>query len=103
MTSNEKKLMDALKSMAMRLKSEQVKTFKNDIAIKVLTDGIADLKAQLKKVKSSPQQSSFDTTKFLQEINDNAQAQLNISDVEIKQEIQRWKQYFSDVKPKINS
>jgi hypothetical protein len=103
MTSNEKKLMDALKSMAMRLKSEQVKTFKNDIAIKILTDGIADLKAQLKELKSSPQQSSFDTTKFLQELNNNTQTQLNISDVEINREIQKWKKYFSDVKPKINS
>ena len=103
MTSNERKLIDALKNMSLRLKQEQVKVFKNDIAIKILTDGIADLKAQLKQLKAKPRQSNFDASKFLQEINTAAQAELNISDDEVNQEVQKWKQYFSDVKPKLNA
>ncbi len=88
-------LIDAIKGLTAKLKQEQIRTFKDDITIKMLTVEIGRLKALLNK-KTTP---SVDFGKMLREVNKSLQDELSITDDDIAAHVESVKRRIQNIRP----
>lgn len=98
--TNEQKLVNAIQELTARLKQEQVKTFKNNIAIKLLTKEISRLKGELIKVKAVPK-STLDFNAILSTVNKSLQSELRLTDDDIRRHTDEWVDRIKNIKPQV--